>query len=348
MLHAAEIDALPRDPCREAGQVALAAGSYDEAEADFRAAVASAEALEPRSSTLAAALLGLAQVHLATRRMREAEELAGRAVALFSQTDSRGFAAGLRTLGFIAKESGRHDVAETVYLRAAELQRRHASSQELGLTLNNLGVLYGAMGRSRDAAEMYREALAIWLETQPEGLEMAMSLNNLAQLLRQEGNHAEAERLLKWALSIRLKVLGPNHPAVAQSLNNLSAIYFVQGKLDAARPLLDRALGVTESFLGPEHPEVARMLENLAILDQAQGEDARAEALLRRALRIREASLGETHPAVAANLERLGRLVQKRGDVSGGQRMLDRALSIRGQTLDASTAPTMPPPTQAP
>jgi Tetratricopeptide repeat len=53
----------------------------------------------------------------------------------------------------------------------------------------------------------------------------AMGLNNLANLYTFEGRNRDAELLHKLALSLREKVLGPDHPDVAMSLGNLAHIY---------------------------------------------------------------------------------------------------------------------------
>ena len=121
---------------------------------------------------------------------------------------------------------------------------------------------------------------------------MATSLNNLAALYDAQGKYEEAEPLYQRSLTIREKVLGPEHPDVATSLNNLAALYDAQGKYEEAEPLYQRSLTIREKVLGPEHPDVANSLNNLAALYDAQGKYEEAEPLYQRSLTIREKVLG--------------------------------------------------------
>ena len=60
------------------------------------------------------------------------------------------------------------------------------------------------------------------------------------------------------ALTIREKVLGPEHPDTALSLNNLAFLYRDQGRLVEAASLLQRALAISEAALGPSERRPGR------------------------------------------------------------------------------------------
>ena len=74
-------------------------------------------------------------------------------------------------------------------------------------------------------------------------------------------------RVARWlqerALTIREKVLGPDHPDTA-NINNLAVLLWNQGELAAAQSLHERALVIKELVLGPDHPDTAASLHNLA------------------------------------------------------------------------------------
>ena len=70
--------------------------------------------------------------------------------------------------------------------------------------MNNLGILYMAMGRHAEAEPLYRRALdgreAALGPTHPSTLS---SVGNLGILLRDMGRHADAEPLLRRAQQVR-------------------------------------------------------------------------------------------------------------------------------------------------
>ena len=147
------------------------------------------------------------------------------------------------------------------------------------------------------------------------------------------GDYAGARPLYEWALTIRERVLGPDHPDVAKSLHNLATLYHVQERYREAEPLFQRALAIGKQTLGPDHPNVAQSLHNLATLYQAQGRNDAAEPLFQRALAIREQGLGPDHPDVAQSLHNLANLhlAQRRYDAA--EPLYQRALTIMEQAL---------------
>ena len=201
-------------------------------------------------------------------------------------------------------------------------------------SLNNLALLYDALGDYSKAKPLYKRALAIYEKTlSPEHPEVAKSLNNLAELYRALGDYSKAEPLYKRALAINEKALGPEHPHVAISLNNLAGLYHDLGDYSKAEPLYKRALKIWEKALGSEHPHVAISLNNLAGLYHDLGDYSKAEPLLKRALAIREKAFRPDHPNVATSLNNLAALYDALGDYSKAEPLYKRALAIREKAL---------------
>jgi tetratricopeptide (TPR) repeat protein len=80
-------------------------------------------------------------------------------------------------------------------------------------------------------------------------------LNSLGVAAERAGNYPLAGPALAEALSIRERMLRPDHPNVATSLNNLADLYSVLGRHVEAEPLYTRALAIYGKALGPFHPE---------------------------------------------------------------------------------------------
>jgi CHAT domain-containing protein len=87
-------------------------------------------------------------------------------------------------------------------------------------------------------------------------------------------------------LTIREKMLGPDHPVVAVSLNNLADLYKIQGQYTQAELLYKRALAILEKGLGATHPIVATSYANLALLYRDQNRLRDGLAAIRQSTRI--------------------------------------------------------------
>jgi tetratricopeptide (TPR) repeat protein len=147
------------------------------------------------------------------------------------------------------------------------------------------------------------------------------------------GAFEQARRLFERALTIREKVLGPEHPDTATSLNNLALVLQHQGDRTGVRPLYERALTIWEKACGPEHPDTATALNNLACLLRDQGSFTEARSLFERTLAIREKVLGPEHPKTAAILGNIAGLLQYQGNFTEARPLCERALAIREKVL---------------
>ncbi len=143
----------------------------------------------------------------------------------------------------------------------------------------------------------------------------------------------ETRVLAERALSIKEKVLGPDHPEFAKSLTNLGFVLQTMGDLGGARELLERALAIREKALGPRHPETAASLDAIADVLQTTVDYQRARELYERSLAIKEESLGPGHPDVARTLNGLAIMLLDLGDLDGAKARYERALAIRVQAL---------------
>jgi tetratricopeptide (TPR) repeat protein len=121
-------------------------------------------------------------------------------------------------------------------------------------------------------------------------------LNSLASLYQEMGKYVDALCICQRVLTIRERVLGPNHPDIARTLNTIALIYDDQNKPAEALPYYQRSLAIMEQRLGPNHPDVAYSLYILASLYDEWGKHAQALPLYQRAFRIAEESLGFDHP----------------------------------------------------
>jgi tetratricopeptide (TPR) repeat protein len=161
-------------------------------------------------------------------------------------------------------------------------------------TKADLGELELAQLHYAVAAQDFQEAADLVPGSEP--LTRASYLNGVGLAALNAANFPLAGTALAKALSIREKLLDPDHRDVAVSLNNLALLLKETNRPSEAEPLYRRALAIEEKSYGPNHPDVARDLNNLALLLQDTNRLSEAEPLLRRALAIDEKSYGPDHP----------------------------------------------------
>ena len=81
--------------------------------------------------------------------------------------------------------------------------------------------------------------------------------------MQAQGKYDEALVYYQKALTIRIKVLGEEHPDVATSYNNIGAALEAQGKYDEALVYYQKALTIRIKVLGEGHPDVATSYNNI-------------------------------------------------------------------------------------
>jgi CHAT domain-containing protein/tetratricopeptide (TPR) repeat protein len=168
---------------------------------------------------------------------------------------------------------------------------------------------------------------------QPDALEESQRLISESVRLFREGKYREAVPMAERAVTLREKLLGPDHPLVANSLNNLAKLYEELGDAERAVPLYDRAIKSYEKTLGAEHMALAAPLHNLGELYSAIGEYERGEPLFLRAIAIVTKALGAEHPHAATSANSLALLYRLTGRYDKAEEYFRRALAIREKVL---------------
>eukprot|EP00002_Diphylleia_rotans_P026906 TRINITY_DN5387_c0_g1_i2.p2 TRINITY_DN5387_c0_g1~~TRINITY_DN5387_c0_g1_i2.p2 ORF type:complete len:100 (+),score=18.13 TRINITY_DN5387_c0_g1_i2:318-617(+) len=73
------------------------------------------------------------------------------------------------------------------------------------------------------------------------------------------------------ALTIRIKILGEEHPDVAASYNNIANVDYNQGMVEEALENYRKALAIYMNALGEEHADVASSYNGIANIYNHQG-----------------------------------------------------------------------------
>ena len=266
-----------------AGERALVAGRYAEAESVLRAAVERAR----------------------------------------SEGDRLDLSDALNELAVTFKYSGRFDEAEVLYREALAIVEAELGphDSDVATIYHNLGGLRHARGDFIDAERYARRSVEIREAVADEQENLAADRAALASILDALGRHDEAETLLLEVLATFERIHGPDDYEVAINLNNLAVIYQRRGELGPAEEMYRRALQIKETELGAGHPELATTLNNLAVTCRSLGRHEEAEQCYRKAVTILEKSVEPNHPNLAtmrqnyaALLVELGRDAEAAGD----------------------------------
>lgn len=177
-------------------------------------------------------------------------------------------------------------------------------------------------------------AIMSWIDEYDIRPEAAGRLLTIAgRFLFDRGRYTEAEPMAESALSIRERLLGPDHPDVAATLNVMAVVNLLQGRYAKAQSCHERALAIRERALGPDHTDVAATLSNLANVHFTCGRYSQAARLYQRAFDILERTLGPDHPGLANTINNLAETNNEMGLYKEALPLHKRALALRERAL---------------
>ncbi|MBX3082405.1 MAG: tetratricopeptide repeat protein [Anaerolineae bacterium] len=140
--------------------------------------------------------------------------------------------------------------------------------------LNDLGLVYNALGDKRQALDYYAQALPIQRAVGDKSGE-ATTLNNIGMVYDALGDKRQALDYYEQALPIRRAV--GDKSGEATTLNNIGLVYHSQGDLDKAIEYVARCVELDEQVEHPDLESDRRMLEQLK--RQRDGSTSAAQTL---------------------------------------------------------------------
>jgi tetratricopeptide (TPR) repeat protein len=213
------------------------------------------------------------------------------------------------TAGSIKEVNTEHSriQAERLYKSALAMRQRTLTPEHAALasSLENLGKLYQAEGKTTRAEPLLRRAYEISLDTLgPDRAETAQRLDTLAQVLTSAGKLSEAEALYRQVLDYHKPQSGAAAAAVAGAKSsggggggggrnqadmaaNMAALLVKQGRYGEAVPYYGRALKIQESINGPQSASLLNLLDSYAYALSRANRSGEAQRLTARARSIR-------------------------------------------------------------
>ncbi|KAF3032306.1 hypothetical protein E8E11_000233 [Didymella keratinophila] len=135
------------------------------------------------------------------------------------------------------------------------------------------------------------------------------------------------------ALSIRTKVLGPEHPQTLTSMNHVAAALNGQGEHSTAEAIHSLTLERRRKVLGLEHPNILASMNNLVAALSGQGEYATAEAIHSRTLELSKSVLGKKHSNTLMSMNNVANALSDQGKYAAAEAIHRQTLELRMEVL---------------
>jgi tetratricopeptide (TPR) repeat protein len=232
------------------GEALLAAGETERAQELFETTRAEFEELGHNYLPHFTTLMGLSRVALQAGEYSRALDHASEALELIEAKlgeDDPLVATVLTNVGLAQAGLGHDEAARAAYERSIALRRRQLEGEStpgnhvrLAEVLINLGNLHSAMGRAREAADAYREALALLPEDDDSN--RALVLFNLGVDHQLAGRPEQALASYRQALRLAERVHPMDNPRVVGARLGVGSMLLALGRPAEARGPLERSL----------------------------------------------------------------------------------------------------------
>jgi tetratricopeptide (TPR) repeat protein/tRNA A-37 threonylcarbamoyl transferase component Bud32 len=251
------------------------------------------------SAWVAVCLKKLASVEILQRNYDAAEERAREALEMLEGLPEEHpllVVSCMNTLAISLRRQGDHAEAESWYERSLENQRgKLGVHPAVAVTLHNLGLVKGNLGKVEDAERYISQALDMSRQAHPRAHPATASyLHHLAEIVK-ERDTDEAERLAQESLAMY-----ESHPKWARNehvhaLSVLTEVYIAAGRREEAAAVNREGLEVRRGY--PEGSrELASSLRTAAELYRKIGYFGDAVALYRDCLTIHSSLYPDGHP----------------------------------------------------
>lgn len=165
-------------------------------------------------------------------------------------------------------QTGQSAAAEPVLqeLLKTLLETRQRNHPAALVAMNSLAFALENLERLDEAEQLYRDTLAIQIESKSAHSETFGTRNNLAMLLMKKGDLAAAEQEFIGVLDLASEHLGAEHPYVLVFANNYGECLTQMRRFKEAEPLLLRTQTALLKVFGAQHDRVLKARARLADL----------------------------------------------------------------------------------
>jgi tRNA A-37 threonylcarbamoyl transferase component Bud32 len=273
----------------------------------------------------------------AERQYREALASQRRAGGLASDTAALIMSEVAATLA----RRGDYAAADSISRAAIEVVRRNGQGTGLATPaiLRTRAYIEASWKENYAGADsMLRESVR-QLAARPadRGIQTSEALEELAGNRVRMGDLAGADSIYREAVAIRRRFLGDNHPLVARALENQGELLFRSGRLDQTIEVLEQVLAIRKQGLGPESELVGRTWTGLAPVYAHANRFPESQAAFETGIGILKRKLGDRHPDVATAYKDFAELRVRQRRWNDAEKLARAALAIRTERLGPSS-----------
>lgn len=180
---------------------------------------------------------------------------------------------------------GKYQKAEDYYKKQLQLLEKIRGKNNIAYAqaLNNLSVIYNALGRNDLIEKNLQESISIKEALGDADTSYAKSLNNLGQIYLDKGKYPEAEKFLKKSLEIKLNKIGEESSTTAMSYLNLGNLHNAVGNKDEALKDYLKAYQIFKKTTAETNPDRLTSIFQLATINSILGNNDEAKKLLNEA-----------------------------------------------------------------
>ncbi|MBC3840393.1 tetratricopeptide repeat protein [Streptacidiphilus sp. 4-A2] len=237
-------------------------------------------------------------------------------------------AGALRYLGLTHLQNADFTAALAVLRESLTVLQKTDQQRLLPSTLNNLGAVYGRLGRLEQSADHFEQALRVARE-QDDIPNETRAINNLGLARRRQGRLDEALLLHHDSLDLARR----HGDALLQSiaLDNLGVLHRLLGRLDEALSRHREALVLDRE--ANDHAGEAVTIDNLGLVHLRMGDHAAALEHFQQALALGRQLDSASTQAIA--LGNIGSVLRAQGDLDAALRHHRQALELFRESDDA-------------
>lgn len=206
-----------------------------------------------------------------------------RSLELFRAAGSQpDVATALNNLGFVhGTDLADYETSLEYHIEALRAREALNDPNNIALSLNNIGIVYGRLGEHARALQYFEQSLELRRKSGSTN-RSAGTLSNVGDIYLELGDHAKAFASHSQSLDLR-RTLG-DKPGVANALKNLGLVYTAMRKPLEARRHFSEALTISRAI--KDRTTEVHVLLGLAGLEQQLARGPEAAALASQALEI--------------------------------------------------------------
>jgi serine/threonine protein kinase len=194
--------------------------------------------------------------------------------------------------------------------------------------LSLIGSVYQNLGLFDKSDSLLKEALAIRMKLNKNGMEEAKSLRDLGELYTYKGEYSKADSLLNNALNIYKINSEKEDDSYAWILGDLAWVYKSKGNYSKSELYYKKSIEILKRNK-KNNEDLLTMMNNFALELHEEGKYDEAEKMFKETLGLQKKIYGDKpHPEISTTTYNLAELLRDRGKYDEAEKMFKTSLAM--------------------